>query len=240
MIQLISSNTEPSHSTLLKINLINHLNKNGTEATLYGANPWPSDKCSFRPLSEFTAQKGSKILVDGIRLESRFDLINIDRYFYSHGRKKRLKQLINYALEYIFKIIPLFFSKNKIILLNPHSSQKSTHIFNTDLSKSFTSSFKEVSNSFKTSNEKEDSETIYLDICEENDVARRIEQSKAERVILAGAITSPTYYKYKIIPLLHSEKRKVEITGYQETKQQEIFDKNFSINSIEEIIKSIN
>lgn len=217
MIQLIAHDTGPSQQTLEKIAFINKLNANGIDATLYGISRWPEDKCKYESLRNFRIGKNAIIVVDGLKIESIFDLVNIDRYTYTHGRKKRVLSYLSFIKKYFIHLFSFKFNY-KLICYNPNKFQKNFSIFesslfnNEDWTKFNLANLVNNTLSFELQNKL----YIIADISASNKISEIISNSQLDEIILAGAIVEPLYFKEKIIPLMNQHKKKISIIGFQE------------------------
>lgn len=217
MIQFIAHETGPSHLTLEKIAFINKLNAEGVDAILYGTSHWPKNKCKYDSLHNFKIGKNSIIIIDGLKVESSFDLVNINRYAYSHGRKKRLLSYLSFLKKYLIHLISFKFNY-KLICYKPNKFQNKFSIFsstifnNKDWSKLNLANLVNNTLSF----ELQDKLYIIADISDSNKTSEIILNSNSNEIILAGAIVEPLYFKEKIIPLMNEYKNKIKIIGFQE------------------------
>lgn len=102
-VKIISAKSGPSWATLGLVELVNRLNASGLKTDLYGESRWPIKYCShYKTLDQLSIESGDIFVNDGFRVNSMFDLINLDRYRYSHGRKKRLAQWARFIKRYFF------------------------------------------------------------------------------------------------------------------------------------------
>lgn len=217
MIQFITHETGPSQRTLEKIAFINKLNEGGLNATLYGFSHWPKGKCQYKTLHNFKIEKNSIIIVDGIKIESSFDLVNIARYTYTHGRKNRVLSYILFIKKYLLHLLSLKFNY-KLICYVPHKFQNDFSIFSFTISDHLEKSHLNLANLVNNSSSLEFQKKLYIisDISEANKIAETISNSHLNEIVLAGAIIEPLYFKEKIIPLMNEQKKKISIIGFQE------------------------
>lgn len=116
IVKFISVKSGPSWATLGLIELVNRLNALGVTAVLYGESHWPLKHCKhYKTLDQLHVETGDTIVNDGFKIDSLFDLINLDRYRYSHGRKRRIFQWARFICRYFsggilirrVKVIPI-------------------------------------------------------------------------------------------------------------------------------------
>lgn len=214
MVHFIAYETGPSQLTLEKIAFINRLNASGMNATLYGINQWPKDKCKYDSLRNFKIENNSIIIADSIKVESSFDLVNIDRYTYTHGRKQRVLDYFIFIKKYLTYLLSFKFNY-KIVCYRPHNLQQNFSIFSANLHNNIEMNLSNLSNDI-ASFEFQNKLYIMADISELNKIFELISNSHFNEIVLAGAIVEPFYFKEKIIPLMNDQKKKISIIGFKE------------------------
>lgn len=235
MIHHVCNNSEPSQRTLSLIYLINQLNNANLPATLYGNNSWPKGRCNFKKIDEFKIKRGDILILDGIKMHSLFDAVNIPLSFYSFGRKNRIIVLIKSIIKYIKNLLT-FNYRFKTILYNPHKNQKNYH-FDMDISNNEKLNFTKIIPP-PINIEHEGALYLFEDIEEVNDISEKIQEANQNSIILAGAITSPSYFKETIIPIIKSSKKTIQYIGFQEEMNALNINRNHIGANTENIVKN--
>lgn len=213
MVKLLSHSTGPSYETLGQIHFINALNIRGIKAELYGDAKWPNGQCAFKQLSEFKPTQGDVIINDGLKIQSYFGLLNLGFSRYSHGRKKRVLNLLKYTLNFL--VHPIWLVRNlKFILYRKNRHQSSVCLYKHNLTSTSDFCFRKL---IEVQTEYYDAAKNQLVICEdikaENNIHEKIARTQASVVILAGAIIEPLYFTEKIIPMINARTKNLQYVG---------------------------
>tara|TARA_R110002051_G_scaffold8568_2_gene35607 strand:- start:8827 stop:9636 length:810 start_codon:yes stop_codon:yes gene_type:complete len=67
-VNIVTGYSNPGGSTIAFIRLINLLNENGYDATLYGPHPWHLDKCNAKDLKDFTTDANSILISHYVKI----------------------------------------------------------------------------------------------------------------------------------------------------------------------------
>src|SRR5690606_2512268 len=93
MIKLLTTFCSPSIHGMKMIRFIQYLNKIGIKAQLYSPSRWPMGHCASEYLEDFVLEKNDIIINDGFVINNYFQLVNLDWYRFTHGRKNRFLKI---------------------------------------------------------------------------------------------------------------------------------------------------
>ncbi|QDK45334.1 hypothetical protein DOM22_09300 [Bdellovibrio sp. ZAP7] len=221
MVKLISAYTGPSISTLAKIHLVNSLNSAGIRACFYGNERWPEGRCEFRPLGEFNPTSKDTILNDGFKINSFFELVNLDYHRYSAGRKRRLLQVLKCLGKYVYSVSKLSMP-DKCILFKHFDQKTAPRYYDLDASDAANELIISINEDSILATQEDGKTKFAYDICAQNNLQNRILNSATTTVVLAGAITEPNYFRQSVLPLLENEEKMISYIGLQEETLRKI------------------
>lgn len=247
-VKIICNSTLPSRNTEYFIELTNLFNETSVGCTLYGPDEWHIDQCNGKNISEFSLTKGDIIIVNGIKIKSRHEFLNVNSMFFSNGQKTSHK--IRKALSnFIKKIVCTKTIRSCWFILDsltvPVDNDSCTlydkvHVRKTvckDLGGQYFCCPQTICvPKLVIKNTNKHDVSIIQDIVPGNNIESLIEYSMANypgnNIILYGAIVDPVYFYSNIVPLLEANKM-LKYAGY--TPMQNIYEKhgNIIINDLD-------